>query len=84
MPDRKRKHARVLRNIEAGNAATSWADVEGLLRSLGAQRHERRGSSVVFTLGGAMIRVHRVHGRRHCGAALVGRIRAFLVEAGVL
>lgn len=74
----------MLRNIQSGNAGTSWADVEALLVSLGAERRERSGSAVMFTLHGVVLRVHRVHGRRHCGAKLVGRLRSFLVQAGVL
>lgn len=79
----KRKHAAVLRNIRAGNPATAWADVEGLLFALGAERHPREGVGVIFTLKGALIRIHRVHGRRECGAGLVARVRAFLTEADV-
>ena len=84
MNSRKRKHAAILRSIEAGRAGVSWVDVERLLLSLGAERHERAGSAVIFLLNGAFLRVHRVHGRRDCGAGLVVRIRAFLMEAGVL
>jgi len=79
-----RHRAGILRNIEQGNPGTSWSDVEALLVTLGAARHERAGSGVIFELGGALLRVHRVHGRRDCGAALVARVRAFLREAGVL
>ena len=84
MTSRKRKHEAILRSIEAGHGGVSWVDVERLLLSLGAERHERSGSAVIFLLHGALLRVHRVHGRRDCGAGLVGRIRGFLMEAGVL
>ena len=80
----KRKHIVLLENIRAGNGGTSWAGVEALLVALGATRHERSGAAVLFELNGVVLRVHRVHGRRDCGTALVVRIRDFLVEAGVL
>ena len=82
MVSRRRKHQPTLHNIQKGNGSTHWADVESLLLALGAERHERQGSRVVFVLEGAVIQVHRVHGRRECGAGLVARVRAFLEKAG--
>ena len=84
MASRKRKHLATLDNIRTANAATAWADVESVFLALGAERHERQGSRVVFVLQGAVIQVHRVHGRRGCGAGLVARVRAFLEKAGEL
>ncbi len=82
MASRKRKHQATLDNIQRGNGATAWADAEALLLALGAERHERQGSRVVFVLQGVVIQVHRVHGRRECGAGLLARVRAFLEKAG--
>jgi hypothetical protein len=84
MASRKRKRLATLDKIQRGNGSTHWADVESLLLALGSERHERQGSRVVFVLQGAVIQVHRVHGRRECGAGLVARVRAFLEKAGEL
>ena len=84
MASRRRKHQPTLLNIQKGNGSTHWADVESLFLALGAGRHERQGSRVVFVLEGAVIQVHRVHGRGECGSGLVSRVRAFLEKAGVL
>ncbi|MDP2958226.1 MAG: hypothetical protein Q8N53_17495 [Longimicrobiales bacterium] len=50
MASGKRKHQATLDNIRRGNGATGWADVEALLLTLGAERHERQGPRVVFVL----------------------------------
>lgn len=84
MASRKRKHEAVLERIRAGNGATSWAEVESLLLAVGAERHEREGSRVVFVLGASVLHAHRVHARRDGGAALIARVRAFLQKAGVM
>jgi hypothetical protein len=84
MTGRKRKQEAILARIRAGNGATSWAEVQALLLSLGAERYEREGSRVVFVLGAHVLHAHRVHARRDCGVALIGRVRAFLLKAGVL
>lgn len=80
----KRRRLATLENIRNGNGATSWSDVESLLLWLGAERYERTGSRVLFTLHGALLSVHRVHGHRECGMRLVARVRSFLSQAGVL
>lgn len=84
MASRKRKQEAILARIRAGNGATPWIDVESLLLSVGAERHEREGSRVVFVLGAHVLHAHRVHARRDCGAALIGRVRGFLLKAGML
>jgi hypothetical protein len=84
MASRKRKQEAILARIRAGNGATSWSDVQSLLLSVGAERHEREGSRVVFVLGDHVLHAHQVHARRDCGAALISRVRAFLLKAGVL
>lgn len=80
-----RRHERTLAAIfdtqVRGNLR--WRDVEALFRSLGAEIHERRGSSVVIELNGEVETVHRPHPRPECGRGLVKRMRRFLERAGV-
>ncbi len=54
-----------------------------MFRSLGAEIHERRRSSVIIELNGEAETVHRPHPRPECGKGLVKRMRSFLERAGV-
>ena len=54
-----------------------------MFRGLGAEIHERRGSSVIIELNGEVETVHRPHPRPECGKGLVKRMRRFLERAGV-
>ncbi|MYH11160.1 MAG: type II toxin-antitoxin system HicA family toxin [Gemmatimonadales bacterium] len=54
-----------------------------MFRSLGAEIHERRGSSAIVELNGEIETVHRPHSRPECGRGLVKRMRSFLERAGV-
>jgi HicA toxin of bacterial toxin-antitoxin, len=64
-------------------ADIEWLDVESLLRSLGAELTEGRGSRVRVALTGIKAVFHRPHPEREVGKAAVKSIRAFIEEAGV-
>ena len=80
-----RRHERTLAAIFGKQVRGNlrWRDVEALFRSLGAEIHERRGSSVVIELNEEVETVHRPHPRPECGKGLVKRMRRFLERAGV-
>ena len=54
-----------------------------MFRGLGAEIHERRGSSVIIELHEEVEIVHRPHPRPECGKGLVRWMRRFLERAGV-
>ena len=81
----KRKHQRNLELIffRPASANVHWADIEALLRKLGAEFEEREGSRVeVFLLG--LVRVfHRRHPSADTDKGAVAAIRKRLKENGV-
>jgi hypothetical protein len=72
----------VLEQIRRLNGGLHWKKAERLLRALGAEVHEGRGSTVTFVLGGRKLTVDRPHPRKECGKGLVKRLRVFLSELG--
>ena len=60
-----------------------WRNVESMFGGLGAEIHERRGSSVIIELNEEVEIVHRPHPRPECGKGLVRRMRRVLERAGV-
>ena len=81
----RRKHRKTLAAIFAKETrgGLKWKDVESMFRGLGAEIHERRGSSVVMKLNQEVETVHRPRPRPECGKGLVRRMRRFLERAGV-
>ena len=81
----KRKHQRTLELIFSRpvSANVRWADIEALLRELGAEFEEREDSRVeVFLLG--LVRVfHRPHPSADADKGAVAAIRKWLEENGV-
>lgn len=61
----------------------AWADVEGLLRALGAEVSEGRGSRVRVYLNGVRAIFHRPHPRKETDKGALKSVRRFLAEAGV-
>ncbi|WP_419938820.1 type II toxin-antitoxin system HicA family toxin [Candidatus Palauibacter sp.] len=80
-----RRHQRTLAAIfdKRARGNLRWRDVEAMFRGVGAEIHERRGSSVIIELNGEVETVHRPHPRPECGKGLVKRMRRFLERAGV-
>jgi len=79
------KHERTLAAIfaEPIRAAILWADVESLLRHLGADVSEGGGSRVRVALNGVRAVFHRPHPRKETDKGAVKSVRRFLVTAGV-
>ncbi len=83
--DPARKHEKLLRRIlvEPPPADVRWAEVEALLRFLGAELSEGRGSRVRVALGEVRALFHRPHPRPVVNRGALRSLRRFLVEAGV-
>ena len=78
------KHERTLRAIFATPVRSNlpWADVEALLRALGAEISEGRGSRVRVALGDVRAVFHRPHPQKEADKGSVRSMRRFLNEAG--
>ncbi len=61
----------------------SWNDIERLLKALGAEISEGRGSRVRVALKDVRAVFHRPHPRRVTNKAAIRSVRRFLLEAGV-
>lgn len=70
--------------IRRVNGGLHWKKVEALLKHLGAEVYEGRGSTVTFVLGGRKLTVDRPHPRRECGTGLVKRVKDYLEALGHL
>lgn len=75
----------VLRAVLSDPVRTSirWADVESLLRALGADLQRGKGSGVRVELNGVRWRFHRPHPGKTCGRGRIEDVRTFLRAAGV-
>ena len=60
-----------------------WARIEALIRALGGEVTEGRGSRVRFRLGDRIATLHRPHPRPTAGKATVEDVRRFLQNAGI-
>lgn len=60
-----------------------WSSVEGLVRALGGEVTEGRGSRVRFMLGERVATFHGPHPKRVTGKATLEDVRHFLENAGV-
>jgi len=65
-------------------ADVPWPEIESLLRALGAEMTEGRGSRLCVALGGQRMVVHRPHPNKIAGKAMVESVRRFLMNTGVL
>ena len=81
----KRKHQRTLELIFARptSANVRWADIESLLRELGAEFEEREGSRIEVFLFGLVRVFHRPHPSPNTDKGAVAAIRKWLEENGV-
>lgn len=68
---------------EPVRANIGWIDVESLLRALGAEVREGRGSRVRIALDGVRAVFHRPHPERETDRGAVRSMRDFLTAAGV-
>ena len=60
-----------------------WADIENMLRALGATIKEGNGSRVRIMLNEVSAVFHRPHPRKETDKGAVKSMRRFLIEAGV-
>jgi len=79
------RHRRTLEAIFADpvRANVVWTDIEALLRSLGADLSEGRGSRVRIALNGVRAVFHRPHPQKETDKGALKSMRRFLTEAGV-
>ncbi|MCH7531274.1 MAG: type II toxin-antitoxin system HicA family toxin [Gemmatimonadetes bacterium] len=64
-------------------ADVRWSSIEGLVRALGGEVTEGRGSRVRFRLGDRVATFHGPHPKRVTGKATLEDVRRFLENAGV-
>jgi hypothetical protein len=64
-------------------ANIDWHDVESLLKALGAELSEGRGSRVRVALNGVKAVFHEPHPGNEIGKGMVRSLRDFLTNAGV-
>lgn len=81
----KRKHRRTLDRIfeEPVRPDIPWNDIESLLRAVGAEISEGRGSRVRIYLNGVRAVFHRPHPQKETDRGSVRSMRRFLREAGI-
>jgi hypothetical protein len=64
-------------------ADVRWSKVEGLVRALGGEVTEGRGSRVRFRLGNRLATFHGPHPKRVTGKATLEDVRRFLENAEI-
>lgn len=79
------KHRKTLAAIFAVPVRTNvpWAEVETLLKALGAELTEGQGSRVRIYLNGVRAVFHRPHPRKDTDKGALRAIRRFLSNAGI-
>lgn len=61
----------------------NWSDIEALLRHIGAEISEGRGSRVRIALKGVRAVFHRPHPKKETDKGALKSMRRLLIEAGV-
>jgi hypothetical protein len=81
----RRKHNRTLNAIfsDPVQSGILWQDIEVMLKNLGAEISERKGSRICISLNGIDAVFHRPHPRKETDKGAVSSMRRFLREAGV-
>jgi hypothetical protein len=79
------KHRKTLSAIfrDPVSANIPWLDIERLLKALGAELSEGRGSRVRIYLNGVRAVFHRPHPEKDTGKGAVKSMRRFLLAAGI-
>jgi hypothetical protein len=80
-----RKHDRTLKAVFSDpiQAGIPWRDIEAMLKFLGADISERRGSRICISLNGIDAVFHRPHPRKETDKGAISSMRRFLKEAKV-
>jgi hypothetical protein len=78
------RHRKTLQEVFADpvKANIPWAEIEALLKALGADISEGAGSRVRIALNGVRAVFHRPHPRKETDKGAVKSMRRFLMEAG--
>ncbi|MBW4622065.1 MAG: type II toxin-antitoxin system HicA family toxin [Cyanosarcina radialis HA8281-LM2] len=81
-----KKHQKTLYKIfeKPVRADIVWTDVESMLKAMGAEISEGRGSRVRIALQGVKAVFHRPHPEKETDKGSVVSLRRFLIEAGVM
>jgi hypothetical protein len=85
MADLSRRHRRTLEQIfdVPVRANVRWSDIEALLRALGGELTEGRGSRVRVALNGVRAVFHRPHPEKETDKGALRSVRTFLERAEV-
>lgn len=79
------KHKRILAAIlhEPVRSDVKWNDIENLLKALGAEISEGRGSRIRVALKGVRAVFHRPHPQKVTDKGALKSVKRFLITAGV-
>ena len=79
------RQSKTLREIfeEPTRSDIRWLAIESLLMALGAEKHEREGSRVVFVLKGRRMHLHKPHPKHVANKSTVEDVRRFLASAEI-
>jgi hypothetical protein len=69
--------------VEPALSSVLWSDIESLLKALGAELSEGRGSRVRVYLHGVRAVFHRPHPRKETDKGALKSVRRFLITAGI-
>ncbi|MCH8326886.1 MAG: type II toxin-antitoxin system HicA family toxin [Bacteroidetes bacterium] len=80
-----KKHQKILDSIfvEPARSNVIWNDIEKLLKALGTEISQGRGSRVRLYLNGVKAVFHRPHPKKETDKGALKSMRRFLIEAGV-
>ena len=80
-----RRHEKTLEAIfeDPVSSSISWTDIEALLRALGAEMSEGKGSRSRIKLGATRAVFHRPHPQKETDRGAVKSMRRFLQNAGI-
>jgi len=80
------RNARTLRKLQEVPVRSDieWTRVEHMLKALGAELTEGRGSRVRLSLNGVRAVFHRPHPRREMDKGSVRSLKEFLMRSGVI
>lgn len=79
------RHNKTLKSIFSDPVKSNvpWNNIENMLKSLGAELSEGRGSRIRIYLNGLRAVFHRPHPKKETDKGALKSMRRFLTEAGV-
>ena len=80
-----RRHKRTLEKISEipERSDISWTSIESLIKSVGGEVSEGRGSRVRIVLNDIKAVFHRPHPHKEANKGTIKSVRRFLIEAGI-